>query len=82
MQTSDVERSDSVETDEELFQFDNIPRDFLMNIAFTLPATFKAKEGQPPVIKGDVKENDVPMAEIVDKIDDPEGLLSLKTKLE
>ena len=29
-----------------------------MNVAFTLPATFKAKEGQSPIIRGDVEEKD------------------------
>ena len=82
MQTSDNERSDSIEIDEELsIQFGSIPRDFLVNTTFILITTFKAKERQSPVIKGDVKQNDTPMAEMIDKKDEPEGLSSTKTKL-
>ena len=46
MQTSDEERSDSMEIDDELLiQFSSIPpSNILVNIAFTLPATFWAKE--------------------------------------
>ena len=47
IQTSEGEKSDSIETDDELsIQFGNIPRDFSVNMKFTLPGTFKAKEGQ------------------------------------
>ena len=82
IQILDDERSNSIETNEEFpIQFGSIPREFSVNMAFTLPVMFKANEGQSPVIKGDVKENDAPMAEIVDKKDAVEGLLILKSKL-
>ena len=46
MQTSNDDRSNTIETDDELsIQFGSILKEFLMNIAFTLLATFKAKEG-------------------------------------
>ena len=46
MQILDNEKLDSIETDEELsIQFSGIPRDFSMNMAFTLLIMFKVKEG-------------------------------------
>ena len=83
MQTSDDDRSNSMETDDELpIRFGSIPKDFSVNMAFMLPATFKANEGQSPIIKGDVEESDEPMAEIVDKKIKPKGLSNVKTKAE
>ena len=71
MQTSDEERSNSVEIDEELpIQLDSISN-FLMNMAFTLLATFKAREGQSPSIDGDVEEKEAPTAKIVGEKDEP-----------
>ena len=47
-----------------------------------MPATFKAKEGQSLIIKGDVEERDSSMADIVDKKIKLEGSFNAKTKLE
>ena len=83
MQTSEEERSNSIETDEDLpIQFSNIPRDFSVNMTCILLETFKAKEGKSSVIKGDVEEKEIPMAVIIDKRDGPKGLLSPKFELE
>ena len=67
MQTSDEGRSDLMETDDELpIQLGSIPpSNFSMNMAFTLPATFRAKEGKSPVIKGDIEDVDMPTAKFV-----------------
>ena len=46
MPTSDDEKSDSMETEDEMpIQFGTVPlHNFSVNMAFTLPATFRAKE--------------------------------------
>ena len=63
MQISNDDRSDSIVTyDELLIQFGSISKDFLVNMTFTLPATFRAKELQSPAIKGDVEEKEAPIA--------------------
>ena len=65
--TSDDEKSESMETEDEMpIQFGTIPpHNFSVNMAFTLPAMLRAKEGQAPTIKGDVEEGDTPAAEMI-----------------
>ena len=50
-------------------------------MVFTLPAMFRAKEGQSLVIMGDVKEEDALMAEIVNKKDELKRPSSGMTKM-
>ena len=57
MQTLKDNGLDSIEIDDvPPIQFDSFPKDFLVNMVFTLPMTFMAKEGQSLVMYGDVKE--------------------------
>ena len=59
MQILDDDRSNSIETNDKLpIQFESIPKDFLVNMAFTLPVMFRTKKGQSLVITGDIKEED------------------------
>ena len=64
---SENEESDLVEIEDEMsIQFGTLPPSNLsVNMAFTLPATFKAKEGQPPTFKGDVEEDEAASASMV-----------------
>ena len=67
MPVSKNEKSDSMETEDEVpIQFGTLsPSNFSVNMAFTLPATFRAKEGQTPTIKGDIEEGNSPSASMV-----------------
>ena len=82
MHTLKDERSDSIETNDELpIQFDNILRDFSVNMTFTLPSNFKAKKVQSLVMHRDVEGNEGPMVVIVEEKDEPRGTPSLKPEL-
>ena len=51
-------------------------------MAFTLPASCRAKEGQVTDVKGDVQEEDAPSASMVIEEDGPQDLLDERTELE
>ena len=83
MQTLEDERSDSIEIDEELsIYFDSITRDFSVNMTFTFPNTFKAKEGQSSVIYGDVEKKETPTTAIIEEKDKPRCSPSPKAESE
>ena len=81
MQTLKDKQLDSMEIDEEpLIQFRSVFRDFLVNIAFTLPATFMVKERQSSVLI-DVEENETSTTVII-KRDEPSTTPNQKLELE
>ena len=59
-----------------------VPEDFSVNIAFTLQVTFKAKEGQPSVIKGDIEEEEALMTKIISQQEESKRASNVETKLE
>ena len=83
IQTSEDERSNSIETDDELMiQFSSVSRDFSLNMTFRLPATFKAKEGQSSIMCRDVEEKEIPTTVIIKVKDEIRPMPSPKLKSE